>query len=447
MRSTWSAERVVTFLAIASVEGAWLTLAYLALQQLAGDGQLHLGIVHFAIAVGGGLLLARRLRAATEDGYASALIGIALLVGLAGVWLAHPVASLSGLGAAIGTTPGGPPLVGGVLGDTTHAELEEEAGDAERFLANGMIGLGAFWVIASAAGMTRDAALSAAAFAATLTFVSAALLSIGLARLAELKVEAVDRAARRRWIAMLFGVSILLLVLGIPLAAILGVPVSTALAGIAGPLGPLLLFVATVLAVPLLFLLSLLWGLLPPLGHLPLPSPGPSGSGSGAGQLHLVPSPGPGLDLMWLVWIIGIAAAALAVHMLRRLLIRPRADSTAEVRAEVREAEPIGALLPHLPRIRFRRPRPFHGTPRTAAEAYRFSVAALEGSDAERRPGETPREHARRIAATDAGQGVGRLAVDYQLVAFAGHPLTSLEERRAVARWRTIVHLRRGSRA
>lgn len=446
MRLSWSAERILTLLAVASLEGAWLTLAYLALQQLAGDGQLHLGIAHFAIAVGGGLLLARWLRASTEDGYASGLIGAALLVGLGGVWLAHPVASLPGLGAAVGINPGGALLAVGVLRGSTHAQLEEEAGDAERFLARGMLGLGAFWIIASAAGMTGNATLSAAAFAATLTFVSAALLSIGLARLAELKVEAIDRAARQRWIAMLFGVSLLLLVLGIPLAAVLGVPVSTALAGIAGPLGPLLLLVATVLAVPLLFLLGLLFDLLPPLGHLPLPSPGPSGSASGAGPLDLVPSPGPGLDLMWLVWIILIAAAALGVHLLRRLLVRPRPDSTAEVRAEVREAEPIGDLLPHLPRIRFRRPRSFRGSPRTAAEAYRFSVAALAGSDAERRPGETPREHARRIAATEAGPNMGRLAVDYQLVAFAGRPLSEGEERRALARWRRIVHPGRARR-
>ena len=42
MRSRWSAENVLTWLAVASLEGAWLTLAYVLLQWAASQPSLPL---------------------------------------------------------------------------------------------------------------------------------------------------------------------------------------------------------------------------------------------------------------------------------------------------------------------------------------------------------------------------------------------------------------------
>ncbi len=68
-----------------------------------------------------------------------------------------------------------------------------------------------------------------------------------------------------------------------------------------------------------------------------------------------------------------------------------------------------------------------------------------------REPDETPREHARRVAASlalDRGSGaeqatqiavpLGRLALDYELVRFAARPVTTAEDRRAIGRWTSI---------
>jgi hypothetical protein len=71
-------------------------------------------------------------------------------------------------------------------------------------------------------------------------------------------------------------------------------------------------------------------------------------------------------------------------------------------------------------------------------EAYPLALPLLVGRLEERRTGETPREHARRIAPTELGRTVGRLAIDYQLTAFARRPLTPAEERRALERWRQV---------
>jgi len=48
MPSTWSAERALALLAAASLEGAWITLLYVAFQWPTAHHILHLGIGHLA---------------------------------------------------------------------------------------------------------------------------------------------------------------------------------------------------------------------------------------------------------------------------------------------------------------------------------------------------------------------------------------------------------------
>ena len=92
-----------------------------------------------------------------------------------------------------------------------------------------------------------------------------------------------------------------------------------------------------------------------------------------------------------------------------------------------------GHFLPKLRLPRLRTPRP-----RTAIDAYRFSVAALDGTADARLADETPREHASRVG-IESGAELRRLAADYQLAAFGEVGLSAAEERRAIARWQRIV--------
>ncbi len=445
MRSSWSAERIVALVAAASLEGAWLTLAYLAVQWAAGADTAYLGIAHFAAAAGGGLLLARVVRTWSGPTYGWFLVGVAIVAGIAGTWLALvPGPAAADLQAAAAANPGGWLVGVAVLRGSTHADLDEEAGMVERFLDFGLIGLAVFWVFAAGSGLEANPGYGGVAFAATITFVSGALLSLGLARLTELGVDGVDRAASGRWIVMLLAVSAILLVLGIPLAAVLGMPVSAVLAGVAGPFGPLLVYLIVAIGVALGLVVELLSRLVPPLSGVAFPSVGPIGSP----QFHPLPpgqSGGAAPDLGWLLWLVTVVAFGLVFLAVASLLHRPAPGSERGVDAEIREAEPMGTILPRLPRFRFGRRRARPRTPRTASEAYQLTLALLAGSDEERGPAETPRGHAHRIAQTQVGPGVGRLAVDYQLTTFAGRPLSPAEERRALNRWRQIERTSRSA--
>ena len=103
------------------------------------------------------------------------------------------------------------------------------------------------------------------------------------------------------------------------------------------------------------------------------------------------------------------------------------------------------------PRFALRRPHR-RAAPHDAVEAYLAALVELSAVEPlSRAPDETPREHARRVAATlalDRGSGpervtqiavpLGRLALDYELVRFAARRVTTVEDRRAIGRWTSI---------
>jgi hypothetical protein len=430
MRSTWSAESVLAMLAAASVEASALTLTYLAVNWLSGRLEIHLGIPSFAVAVAIGLFLARRLRRSTWERYLVAVPVTSVLVGAVGAWLAEvsagaPADPLSLLRSS------GPWLLGvAVLRGTAHAELDDEGYTVERILRIGVPGLVAFWIIGALSRLTVDPGYTAAAFTATLTFVSSALLALGLARLAELEVESIDQAARRRWLALLIGISTVLVVVGIPLARLLEVPLGTAILGATGPLAPLIIVVFSLLAVPILIIASAVSSVIGPVDfHLDLSALLNRGSGSSSPSADLT------TVLAW-VFVAIVIFDLVAVIVVVAAVLRRRRRRRRGSGAEVRESERV-ALRPilHLPRLHLRRR---WKTPEDAVEAYRLALVALAGRDEGRRSGETPREHAARIRGSAVGPSVGRLAADYQLRALGGRRLTDAEERRAQGRWGRI---------
>ncbi len=441
MRLSWPADRVLRLLAAAGFEAAWLTLAYVTLQWLAGTDGLALGIGPLGVAAIAGALLGRALRDRPRLVYAGTLLATAAVAGVAGVWLAV-APSLSGgdLAGAPTVNPGGWLLGVAVLRGSTHAGLHGETHRAERLLDAGLIGVAAFWLFSTAWGLAGTEPFSSTAYAATLTVVSAGLISLGLARLVELRVEGADRAARWRWLILVLAVSAAVLVIGVPLAAVLGVPVSAALVGIAGPLAPVLLVMVGLIALLLGLVAELLHLLLPPLSGATFPDLTPLvRSGLGQGR----PDEGgafsaPGAD--WMLWPLLLGVAWLIVVGIALLLHRPAIVEEQDLELEIRESEPIGGglLASRLPRPRLAWRRPRSASPLTAADAYPLALPLLVGRPEQRLAGETPREHARRIAPTVLGRTIGRLAIDYQLTAFAGRALTTAEERRAIERWRRV---------
>jgi hypothetical protein len=439
MRLTWSADRALAVVAAASLEGAWLTLLYVLIQWWAGQRDLPLGIGHFAVGAGVGILLARRLGRWSPRWFASAVIATSVAVGGLGVWLAvAPSMTLVDLGSAVARHPGGWLLGIAVLRGTAHGEPDDESIVAERLLGRGVPGLAAFWIVAAISGLARATQFELVAFAATLTFVTAALVSLGLGRLSDLDVEAADPAPTR-WLGLLLGVCVLFLAVGIPLAAVLGLPVQTALAGVAGPVAPLLAAFFTVLAIPVGFILEVLIGLLNGLGGGRLPPPPAPIASAAASAAQPIGLPGTAPDLSLLLWIALAACVVLGLAAVAAFLRRPSMDVAESDSRDVRETEPIVmGPLPRLPRIRL--PSLWPNAPTSAVEAYHMALASLVGSNIERRLGETPKEHAKRVAGSGIGPSLGRLAADYQLSALAGRQLSAIEERRAVARWRRIIH-------
>ena len=436
MRSIWSADRALALVAAATMEAAWLTLVY-AFVQWAAHADLVLGIGQFAVSAGIGVLLARRLKHWPSRRFVGALTGVALIFGGIGVWLAvGPSTTLADLSAALARHPGGWLLALAVVRGTAHADPDDESIVAERVLGRGVASLIAFWILATLTGFVHAPRFEAVAFTATLSFVTAGLVSMGAARLNDLDVESSD-PARTKWLGLVLGVCALVLVVGVPLAVVLGLPLDAALSGVIGPLAPLLAVLTIVLTVPIVLLLGGLASLLDLVGGrraIALPTPIASAAASGAG--HSVPQTGAP-DLSLLLWLAIAAGAVLMLLALATFVRRPTADGERPTGVELREAEPI-VLGPLLRMPRFRLPAMMRRSPTSAEEAYRMALASLVGSDMERRRGETPKEHSRRVADSTIGRGLGRLAADYQISALARRRLTAAEERRALDRWRAI---------
>ena len=422
MRSKWSAETVLLWLATATLEGAWLTLTNVLLQWLKKEPHLDLGILAFSLAVGVGMALAHTFRDLPQRHFASIITAATVCAFAIGALMSGDAQDNVGTFLRNAVLDPGAWLMGlAVLRGS--AQGQPGAGySTERVFSLGIPALVVFWLLATATDLVQDQEFVTAGFTATLSFISAGLLALGLGRLSDLDVESVDTAARRRWLLLVVGIVGSVLLIGLPLAAILGVPAAAAAVGILGPLAPLIIALFTLMSIPVFWLFDLLVGVLNPAGR-PIASvaPEPTPIGSGPPPLFEPPSGAPP-DLTWLLIALVVVGIVVLLRILYVFLDRPAVSDRAGDAPETRAAEPIS--MPHLPHIalpRFGLRRP---TARTAADAYRMALVALAGGPNARLVGETPREHALRISASDVGPDVGRLATDYQLEQLAGVRLT-----------------------
>lgn len=443
MRSNAWPESAVAVVAACSLEAAWITLLYITVTALATRDGGPLSLLTFALAALLGLLLSRWIGVDRRDRDRTFLAAVAIGVALAG-WLvplgfdaarviAQPYALLE-------MHPAGLLLGLAVIRGSAHMSARDDERLAEIAIGPGVVFAAAIWLILALAGATHDPAILAEAYAATITFATAGLLSMGVARLAGLRDAGTAQAGRHTWVGLLVAVVAGLLVVALPLALVVGVPVDAAVRGVLGPLAAVL--------VPIVLILALPWALIG-TAFVALIEWLRGGSGGGddgidlSRLLGLAPDFGgargsPGAEVV-VLGLVPIVLALVAAFLLVRALLRRNGRVAVDGDVpEVREMErPAGGIWPRRPqRPRARRMR----VPETASDAYLATLELLSRSpDTARLASETPREHAHRIGGSNAAWSpLRRLAAAYMLAEFGRRRLTAAEHRRAVESWRRI---------
>ena len=417
-------------------EASWLAIAYLVLQVLGAHGPILLGPIQFALLAAVGLALARGALPWTGGG---PLAAAAVAAGIGG-WLFSPAARdaviSGGIDRALAFHAGGWLAGVAVVRGAAHADVAEDDLVLGRLLAWGLPALAVPWLLAQVVGPATRAPFVEPAFVATLTFVVSVLLAIAVARLEVLGTRSgLNWRSNPAWLLVLALIVAGTVLVGLPLALVLGVPLDAAIRGALGPVWLLAFAAVTLIAIPAGLLAAALVVLLRALlgpSH-PLPAAATSAihgfqpeSSSGL--------PGPVYAIVVIAVVVGVLAA-LAWQLLPTF--SGRRDPTLDEEREI--VLPGAAVRPgvSIPR---RRPRPPAPPPHDAATAY---VAAIEdlGPVAElaRGPDETPSAHARRLRA--AGRSLVSLellAADYVLARYAGRELSAAEDRRGLARWRRL---------
>jgi len=440
MRSNASPERVAALLAASLLEAAWITLVYVLVESLTRAAEAPLSMLAFAGAALAGIAFARRTARGDPHAYRTLLAIIAVCLALIG-WLLPVGAAASQVlddpAIAFALHPGGILLGLAFVRGTAHTTDHADERIAEVALGPGLAGVAGCWVLLAASGGTGTAWVVDVASAATVTFVTTALLSIGLARLADLRGAGVRGADRRIWDGVLVGVVAGLLAIALPLAMVLGLPLGGAVRGVAEAIAQLLVVAAT----PFIWVGAILAWILYLAFEFVRRAAG--GTATDPGTVIDIPlidiqglfGPGNRSDLALGV-IPLIVAIVVAFVLFRALIRRPRQAVVDGAVVEVREAEmPTG--------MRFPRPRlPARGrqhAPRTASEAYVASLEVLaRWPTLARLAVETPADHARRLRDAPIGPPLSLLAADYALVEFGRRTLTRSEHRRALERWRRL---------
>lgn len=432
MRSSW-AVRALLPAAQVLAEGGWLAVVYAAAQALS-QGTPHIGPLELALLAWAGMAWARRSGWRSPEADASGLPLLMLLGAAAGWFLAPEVraALFDGhLVDALGLHPAGWLAGVAVLRGSAHSAVSEEPHVQQRLLRIAIPGLALPWLVGSlAAGGTVEREFTAAAFMGTLVFSASAFTALGLAHLESVRLTTgVDWRENRSWLTLVVGVALALTAAGIPAALLLGVPASALLVALFGPIRVVLLGVL-LLATPIVAFAAWLVSLLPihdlTLFQQPLDfvraEPAQAISDAPAFIFYAV------VALLLLIELLFLAAI---------LYFRWQERRTFASEPEAFEERAI--VLPSNATPRRSRQRHVAAPLPDADDAAAAYLAALDALERDgrwaRSPSETPAEHARRVRPSGlTDPSLPRLAIAYQLVRYAGLPLSRTESRRARSR-------------
>ena len=343
MRSNVSPDDVVAVLAACSLEAAWIALLYTLVGSLALGVPGPLSIVAFAGAALVGSGYARWAAQDERRPYRTPLAVLVVSAALVG-WLVPLGARTTHLVdapmAVFGAHPGGILLGLAVLRGSAHVKPEDDERIAEIALGPGLGFVALVWAMLTISGGTQQGSTVDAAFAATITYATAALLSMGLARVIGLHDAGEVGAGRRTWIGVLVAVVAVMLAVAMPLALVVGVPLDQAIRGTLGPIGDLLVPIVSVLLLPAALLGSALVWLIGTLrGGSPTETPSAFGTTGPLGidwAKALGPSGTEAVILGLVPIVVGLVVAFLLV---RRFLGRPVAEEVDRDVIEIRETE------------------------------------------------------------------------------------------------------------
>lgn len=418
--------------AAAIAEGAWIAVVYDALQSgLSGTGGT-LGLWAF-VAIAAVAMFVVRV-APSGPAHVGAVTALVLGTGVAG-WMSDPAVRAIVADGRLGdlvTAGWGWLLALAAWRGTRHRDPSTDDAVVAPLLTWIVPGLAIPWLIGS--GSSERQAFVDAALPATLLFVAAGLIAVGLTRLEALgHLVGVDWRRNRAWLSMLVAVAGLVVLIAIPATWLLNASAEASMRTLLGPAVAVADAVAG-MAAPVEDAIG---------GFLPGGSPG---------QPAFPPAGAP--TSSWATWIDAVVLTGVFLVMVgvllvfRRIMTSQSRPEQPRPEVEMRYAVPPPPLPGglgwiRLPRLGLRR----EPVPRTASEAYLVVLDRFEPDERLRRtPSESPAAHARRLRDMGAGTlSLDLLAADFELERYRGATLTPSESRRAIERARVGVRIERAS--
>lgn len=447
MRSSSPPERllslVVPTLALVA-EGAWITVAYVAVQTAISGAAPVLGTLELGLAAAAGAVVVRRGIVRPDD-RPIGFLALLLAVGAVG-WLwdadARQLVADGDPLRALGVHPGGWLTVIAAMRGVGYA-FDVDDRSVTRLVLVGVPALSVPWAFGHLASGELRPLFVEEAFVASLTFVAAGFMAAGLARLHEIGRETgIDWRRDHSWLGTVLGVLVAVLMLGIPAAALLGLPGDAVARGVLGPLVGLVGWAVVAGLTLAATVAALLAAALSSVG-IQLPAPM---TPEEIARLAMIRGYSPEEVREPLTWLVAAwVTLALVFVVLLRVWVRRRRPARRVADREERSFRipPRAAGAARIARAAA--PRHASGRePKDAVGAYLAALDELARRDPSRARAEheTPRAHARRIA---AGTDLVALQADYALARYGGRSLTLGEHRRAIGRWRRIRDaLRRG---
>jgi hypothetical protein len=301
--------------------------------------------------------------------------------------------------------------------------------------------IGAGWILGIGISGPARPPFEAGAFVSTILFIITGTLGLGSARLLASAISSGhDQEVARAWLMLVLLVVITVVLVALPIASLLGVPLAGSITD--ALIGAGLLVAGVILGVAGA-VTAILGSLLGALGSAPAPTPAPVGSPP-PGVPQPVPLPasgvGTGTDLVGPVLFLALVVILVLVawYLAVRWQGKPERPTPPLAVTETRSISLAVSLgLPTLGiGSRLRRIR----SPRDAIEAY---LQLLEHWSTKRvlarRPSETPAAHARRLRSEGHGElSFDLLVADVELSRFGDVHLGAREEERAIARWKSL---------
>jgi hypothetical protein len=421
----------------AATEGGWLLVVYAGFEVGLVRHDAALGPIEFTLAALLGIWIARRPRSWPRPRALAALAAV-VVVG----WLADPAVladlEAGAVPAALVAHPGALLLGAAVIRGGSHRDPLDDVDSSASLLRFVTPALIVPWLVGALIPLESNlrSEFVSVAWMGTLVFVVAGFAALGFGRLRLLGITADPRdPAGRTWFLVTAAVPLGIIALGVPLAIEFGLRPDDLAAAIARP-GALLFSILGLLAAPPIVAGFLLASLLTPGG-------GAAASQGAAGGSRLAAGAADSGQTASTALLVAIIVGVAALVVLRWL--RPPARDPDGRPAIVEERTLV--MPARLPRLRLPRRSPPRLSPHDAVTAYLATLVSLaDDPSLARGPSETPAGHARRLAEAGADPQPGllrRLAADYQLARYAERRITTLENGRALARWRRHREARR----